>query len=362
MTEKRIYGIDLLRIFSMIGVIMLHVMGHGGVLETTSSNVAFSLAWLIEIIAYPAVNCYVLISGFVGYRESRYYPRIKNIVSLFCTVLFYSVLICLLFKVANPEIIGKKDILKSFFPVLTKQYWFFTTYIMMALVTPMLNMFVHKADSMMLGVSVTLIVSCTILSKLSLIDLGGGYSFIWFTMLYMLGAIIKKEDYIHKCSFLQAFMLVIVSVLITWVTKIVLHFNNVSYGLIHENMFVSYCSLTMLAFAVGLLLVFAKINIRGFAIKIIAFLTPMVFSVYLIHDNKYVREFMVKDNLVFINDFSVVYMPIMVFGCAIGIFIVCSLIDRVRIILFQVMHIGNVSENIGNYIKLKAVKLFPKNR
>lgn len=33
--KERNYGIDLLRVISMIGVMALHVLGHGGVLANT---------------------------------------------------------------------------------------------------------------------------------------------------------------------------------------------------------------------------------------------------------------------------------------------------------------------------------------
>ena len=68
---SRNYGIDLLRIISMLGVVFLHVLGHGGILSLDLSPVKFSMVWFIEILAYPAVNCFVLISGYIGYKEEK---------------------------------------------------------------------------------------------------------------------------------------------------------------------------------------------------------------------------------------------------------------------------------------------------
>lgn len=61
------YGIDMLRIVSMFLIVILHIMGHGRVLAACEGTKGFGVSWLLEIIAYPAVNCYALISGFVGY-------------------------------------------------------------------------------------------------------------------------------------------------------------------------------------------------------------------------------------------------------------------------------------------------------
>lgn len=70
-TTKRNSGIDLLRIISMIMIVTLHLLGHGGILNNlepfTSGHYS---AWTLEIIAYCAVNCYALISGYVSVHQN----------------------------------------------------------------------------------------------------------------------------------------------------------------------------------------------------------------------------------------------------------------------------------------------------
>lgn len=136
--DSRNYGIDLLRIICMLSVVILHILAHGGVLQIASSPIGFSAAWLWEILAYPAVNCFVMISGLVGYRGDRYYPKLRNIISLFFTVLFYSVTLCIIFKLIYPQEVGILSIIKAVLPVTTEQYWFFTSYFAMFLISPML--------------------------------------------------------------------------------------------------------------------------------------------------------------------------------------------------------------------------------
>ena len=66
--EERNYGIDLLRIVSMMMVVLLHVLGQGGILDGSDPlTVKSETAWLLEIGAYSAVNIYAMISGYVGY-------------------------------------------------------------------------------------------------------------------------------------------------------------------------------------------------------------------------------------------------------------------------------------------------------
>lgn len=69
---------------------------------------------MLEILAYPAVNCFLIVSGFVGFREEKYYPRIKNLISLFFVVLFYSVTICSSVKLFISGSLGVADIIRSF--------------------------------------------------------------------------------------------------------------------------------------------------------------------------------------------------------------------------------------------------------
>ena len=143
---SRNYGIDLLRIISMLGVVFLHVLGHGGILSLDLSPVNFSMVWFIEILAYPAVNCFVLISGYIGYKEEKIFPKIKNLLNLAFTVAFYSVSSFLIFKFFSPETLGLKELVKSFFPIILKNYWFFTAYVGLFLLSPMLNLLVYKSN------------------------------------------------------------------------------------------------------------------------------------------------------------------------------------------------------------------------
>lgn len=62
MQTKRNIGIDLLKIVSMLMIVTLHMLGHGGVLDNMPPmSRCYQVAWLIEIACYGAVNCYALV-------------------------------------------------------------------------------------------------------------------------------------------------------------------------------------------------------------------------------------------------------------------------------------------------------------
>ena len=82
--SRRNYGIDILRIVSMIFICMLHILGQGGILlKTEPQSVNYFSSWFLEIFAYCSVDCYALISGYVGVF-GRY--RLANITYLFMSL------------------------------------------------------------------------------------------------------------------------------------------------------------------------------------------------------------------------------------------------------------------------------------
>ena len=83
LNKERNYGIDCLRVISMFMVVLLHVLGRGGVLQATKNlSINYGVSWFLEIAAYCAVNCYAIISGYVGYGRKIKYSNL--IYLIFC--------------------------------------------------------------------------------------------------------------------------------------------------------------------------------------------------------------------------------------------------------------------------------------
>ena len=88
---RRNYGIDFLRVISTFMIVILHILGNGSVLNhTVSLTLSGELLWAIKILSLCAVDCYALISGYVGINKKHKY---KNIISLSLQVSFYAVII-----------------------------------------------------------------------------------------------------------------------------------------------------------------------------------------------------------------------------------------------------------------------------
>lgn len=137
--KTRNYGIDFLRMISMIMIVMLHTLGHGGILRSVSFlSVHYQIAWLLEVIAFGAVNTYAMISGFVSV-DSHF--KISNILILWLQVLFYGILINTVFFFLLPESRNTSGWIQALFPVTRKEYWYFTAYAGVFFLSP-----IHQSD------------------------------------------------------------------------------------------------------------------------------------------------------------------------------------------------------------------------
>lgn len=87
--SERNHGIELLRIFAMLLAAVLHILKKGGVITASEGNLAaYSTVWLLEAAAYCAVNCYALISGYVGYSDRPKPLRLARCIELWLQVVF----------------------------------------------------------------------------------------------------------------------------------------------------------------------------------------------------------------------------------------------------------------------------------
>ena len=66
MKQNRIYGIDLLRIMSMMMVLILHVFSNGGVLFQLIPNTKnYYVGWFLEAMCFCAVDIFAIMTGYL---------------------------------------------------------------------------------------------------------------------------------------------------------------------------------------------------------------------------------------------------------------------------------------------------------
>ena len=361
-TTQRDYGIDLLRIISMLMVPIVHVIGQGGILGTAVPfSIQYESAWMLMSFVLVAVNCFILITGYVYYgKETKYY----RLATLWIEVLFYSILILLLFYFMFPTEFGFEDVWKNIIPTFyTKgqfsRYWFFTAYVGMFLISPFVNIALKhfdKKQDLAAFLSLFIIFSLlpTILNQDMAFNLNEGYSVLWFVVLYYTGALLHKYEIFKKLKSNKWLLIYIVCSLISWSIIYILE----SLGLIETGfgLYSFNCYLSPLYFIGGIALfcVFKNIKItKSFSISMIKFFAPVCFGVYLMHDNMLVDRYFLAKKFEFLANMDPISMIIGIILVGVGIFVACSLIDWIRELLFRKLKVKSRLANLEENIYLK---------
>ena len=192
-------NIELLRLIAMVMVLILHIVASGGLLDACVAGTgSYYMTWFLRIAAYSAVDIFVLVSGYVGVNSKSY---LSGIINLWLIVEFYSVIPMIIY-LAIGGTVEKMLFIKAFLPVLSREFWFFTCYIVLMLFKPILKSFVNTK-----GVyAINAIVCCTILIQIAgviasdTMEISGGHSIIWFLVLYLIGAYLSVTHCGDKVS------------------------------------------------------------------------------------------------------------------------------------------------------------------
>ena len=63
--QKRHSGFETMRILSMVMIVLMHGIGHGGLGSAApQGSAAFWIYWLLFILARVSTNCFVMLSGY----------------------------------------------------------------------------------------------------------------------------------------------------------------------------------------------------------------------------------------------------------------------------------------------------------
>lgn len=346
--KTRNYGIDLLRIVSMLMIVILHVLGKGGVRRSCENlTVKGEAFWALEILCYSAVNIYAIISGYVGYKSSH---KGRSIISLCLQVTFYSVLI----TAGNTAIliIQKKplnfvSIIKNLFPSAFGGLWYFSAYFCLFFFMPILDAIVDYVSKRKLknaALLCILVFCCYTRIYCTVSDTRDGYSVMWLTILYILGAYISKYDPLKKWSAGLCFIGFFVCVIITSASRIVFGYATKHlFGQVsHQGLLVSYISPTIVLAAFFIVCAFIKLKLNQTATKVISLLAPMSFGVFLIHCHPLLYSYM-YNKFAWISEKPILLGLLLAIAFSLAIFASCMFIDWLRILLFKVCKINALS-------------------
>jgi len=359
---ERSYGVDLLRIVSMLMVLVQHILGLNQFLTLKfigTSAIHENFAWLLEAFALVAVNCYALISGYVGYgRKIRY----SNIMHLYFSVIFYTlslpVIMMLLFDVS----VLKTDFIYAFIPMIRSNYWYFIAYFVLFFFTPFLNILADKLDKAQFRkLIVTIVILFSLVPTFLFTDtakINYGYTPLWLGAMYLVGSYIKK--YSVKYSKKLCIFTYIACSLVTWLYQRIAALITIKIFGVPKltNIFYNYTAPTIFLGAVMLFIFFIQLKIpKGFG-KLIAITAPLSFSVYIIHENPYISNHFIVNTMCDLVNLNPVLFGLSIIGIALAIYTICSLIDLIRFYLFKVLRIKELCMKAEDLLSAKLKRFF----
>lgn len=157
MKKERDSGIELLRILAILLVIGVHAFSYGefnDLADEIGGHVA-STALLMKLAVRPAVNIFVIITGyFMIHAPFDLNKNMRRVGKTYQKMLLYSIVLTLIFLPLGPSFWvtrGKsyelwQVILKGLFPVTSQTWYFLTDYLLLCLLIPFVNLALQRLN------------------------------------------------------------------------------------------------------------------------------------------------------------------------------------------------------------------------
>lgn len=298
---NRLANIELLRLLSMAGVIILHYNNKdigGGLAYVSAGSLNQLLLFFLESLNICAVNLFMILSGYFLSQNNK--RSLGRGLSLVIQVIIFRLSFLFCKAIINKELFS----IRSFIHALLPCNYFVILYVVVYLISPLINRAIicihgNKDEKKELNFSSILLfvlflfslwptivdilieVSGNDLSGLSSIGMygsGRGYTIINFILSYLLGAYIannktaSSKNIIHwKTRYLILSLFGCVSILTLW-------------GYINPSTAYEYCNPLVLFEAFIIFVLFLRIKIKSsFCSSVINNISRCSFTVYLIH-------------------------------------------------------------------------------
>lgn len=350
---KRNYGIDLLKIISMINIINLHINNHTNHLKLKPEHPKYKQVYRLESFSFWPVDTFGLISGIIGYKKFKLF----NILYIWFEYWFYSIFLSSYLFVKNLD--SKKSLFLSFFPLAINRHWYVNAYFFMYLFLPFL---INQMNSMnknyyskivlcyFLFYCLYHIIIKYYLRKTNYDYINDGYSTLWLLVLYIVGGYIGRF-YIQK-RFLHNLIFLCIYLLSSFISSEFIFYNYRKHN-VPNKILLEYYSPTIIIQALSLIFLFSNLKIKNqFLIKAILFLNPLNFNVTLIHARVFYFKIPIILNLYkFIKSLDANCLFFKIYGVSTIIYFICTFIDYFRFLLFKLLRIRNLCSYIENIIK-----------
>ena len=344
MTNSRMAGIEILRIISTLMICILHILGRGGGLpDPQTKHQHFLLGSLLKTASYCGVDCYGLISGYVGFRKS---PRVGKYVYLWVQIVFLYVWITFLHE-SLPSPLQRLFFIKqkqfsiqdwkdALFPVQSKKLWYYNAYIGLYWFQKFFSS-EHTLDHINSPIAlVSIILIFSVFPQLTNKDYFGvyeGYCTLWLLILFVMGGLLRQITECTTINILPCILAYLICILTTW---------SVYTNILPEipTFRLSYVSPSVLCAAISLILIFSKMTISNRIKGVVSRVSSLTFGVYVIHCNPIVWTLYLQNTFQKLSTLNPLWYVLSVLVSSLLIFTVCALIDFCRLQFFQLIQLS----------------------
>ncbi len=286
---QRQSNFELLRIFAMLGIIATHFVYHGG-FRFASDTITVNRLYQQFLFTGGnlGVNLFVLISGY--FLVTSHGIKTEKLLKMWLQVFTYSVVLYLIFMAAGRPL-SVKELVQSLLPITFSQWWFASTYFVMYLLSPFVSKLLRALDrkTYQRMLVLTGILWCLI-PTVTASDFQSN-QLLWFFVLYAFAGYVRLYG-IQAGSAKRCLLCAAAACALTFLSVIVFDILGTHLPVFADHALYGYHMqrLPVAATSVLVFLGFSKINIG--CRKTANTIAAATFGVYLIHDNRFVREFL----------------------------------------------------------------------
>ena len=185
--------------------------------------------------------------------------------------------------------------------------------------------------------------------------LNNGYSALWLAIMYLLGAYMKKYRVGEKMKKHIALLLYVFCAAGSFFISFYFKFVMKNFLKVNVN-YLQYTSPFIILCEVFLFIFFSKLSFGERGEKFINFITPAALGVYLMHTNPFVFDYVIGGIADFLNKENPVIIILGIIGISLAVFIICIVIDLLRIQLFKLIRTNALCKKLDEVFNNKKRK------
>jgi len=326
-------NLELLRLVCMFYIVVHHILihalhqvaGYGTIINLSKYTI---ISTILDSLLFVAVNSFILISGFFSIKL-----KMNKLIRLYVLCASYGALFYFLHLYLDHQSVGRTLLSDSLFVISnTQNWWFIQSYFFLCLVSPLLNSstaYMNKKEHLSAILALTLLNVYFGFFRQNPIN-SDGYNVMNFIFLYVIGQYINKYIPIPQLAELRNRLLIIYLLISLVLGLLIIFIVFVLKNNALTNIFWAYNNPLVVISSIVFFCIFLTFNFKS---QIINWLATSTLSIYLIHENSYLRQYIydfIRDicNLNVFSNF-IVLRYIVIIIAALLLMTVCILFDKI---------------------------------